>query len=160
MSPRLALHLLGPPRVEIDNSPISIDRRKTLALLAYLAVNGGQHTRDYLSALLFPDYDQSKAFTNLRHTLWETQQAIGDGWVIADRESVRLVADEDHSSAATEMERTIWLDVIHFESLIKESHTQKDISLRISLLTHSVKLYRNHFLTGGCGDVECNRGFR
>src|SRR4030095_147039 len=93
LSPRLALHLLGPPRLELDNSPVTIDRRKTLALLAYLAVNRGPHTRDYLSALLFPDYDQSKAFMNLRHTLWETQQAIGEGWIVADHETIGLIAD-------------------------------------------------------------------
>src|SRR5258706_5935174 len=145
---RLALHLLGPPTLAIDDSPVATDRRKTLALLAYLAVNRGRHTRDFLSGLLWPDYDQAKAFTNLRHTLWETQQAIGEGWVIPDRESFGLVADGYRSSGQTEMARTVWLDVTHFESLITESHTQKDISLRISLLTDSVKLYRNHFLTG------------
>src|SRR5258706_3847444 len=147
MSQRLALHLLGPPKLELDNAPIATDRRKTLALLAYLAVNRGPHTRDYLSALLFPDYDQSKAFTNLRHTLWETQQAIGEGWIVADHETIGLIAEGvDHSTPSSG--RGIWLDVAQFEALIMESRTQNDISLRIPLLTDSVKLYRNHFLTG------------
>ncbi len=35
MSQLLALYLLGPPKVELDNAPAIIDRRKTLALLAY-----------------------------------------------------------------------------------------------------------------------------
>jgi predicted ATPase/DNA-binding SARP family transcriptional activator len=149
LSPRLALHLLGPPRLELDNSPVSIDRRKTLALLAYLAVNRGSHTRDYLSALLFPDYDQSKAFTNLRHTLWETQQAIGEGWIVADHETIGLIAgDAEHSSHPAGAGRVIWLDVAQFESLITQSRAQRDVSLRIPLLTDAVKLYRNHFLTG------------
>ena len=90
MSPRLALHLLGPPKLEIDGSPITADRRKVIALLAYLVLDRGRHTRDFLSALLWPEYDQAKAFTNLRHVLWETQQAIGEGWIIADRETVGL----------------------------------------------------------------------
>ena len=80
MSPCLALHLLGPPKLDLDNAPVAADRRKTLALLAYLALNRGQHTRDYLSALFWAEYGQSKAFTNLRHTLWETGQALGEGW--------------------------------------------------------------------------------
>ena len=75
MSPCLALHLPGSPKLELDNAPAAAGRRKTLALLAYLALNRGQHTRDYLSALFWPEYGQSKAFTNLRHTLWETRQA-------------------------------------------------------------------------------------
>ena len=137
MSPRLALHLLGPPKLEIDDSPITTDRRKALALLVYLALNRGRHTRDFLSALLWPEYDQSKAFTNLRHILWETQQAIGEVWIVADRETLGLNTDAN-----------VWLDVAHFESLINASCAHTDISLRISLLIDSVTIYRNHFLTG------------
>ena len=137
MPSRLALHLLGPPKLEIDGSPITADRRKAIALLAYLVLNRGRHTRDFLSALLWPEYDQSKAFTNLRHVLWETQQAIGEGWIIADRETVGLNIDAD-----------IWLDVAHFESMLNASRAQTDIALRIALLTDSVTIYRNHFLTG------------
>jgi predicted ATPase/DNA-binding SARP family transcriptional activator len=137
MSPHLALYLLGPPKLEIDGSPVTADRRKTLALLAYLALNREQYTREYLSALLWPDYDQEKAFTNLRHTLWETQQAIGEGWIIANRETIALNTDS-----------SIWLDVAHFETLLTQSRAQADVSLRISLLTDSAKIYRNHFLTG------------
>lgn len=143
MLPRFTLHLLGPPRLELDGSPVNADRRKTLALLAYLAVNRGQHTRDYLSGLLWPDYSQSKAFTNLRHTLWEIQQTLGDGWILADRETIGLISDTKVSP-----DRVISLDVAQFNSLVSESRTQQDVSLRLRLLSDSVKLYRNHFLTG------------
>lgn len=136
MSPRLGLYLLGTPKLELDDAPITVDRRKALALLAYLAINIGKYTRESLSALLWPDYDQSKAFTNLRHTLWEIQQGIGEGWIIADRGSIQLV-DEN-----------IWLDVHQFKSLLAQSRAQSDLSLRISILYDAVKLYRNHFLTG------------
>ncbi|HZM22277.1 MAG TPA: BTAD domain-containing putative transcriptional regulator [Anaerolineales bacterium] len=137
MARRLGLHLLGSPQLYLDNELITADRRKAVALLAYLAVEGGKHTRDSLSALLWPDYDQSKAFSNLRHTLWEVQQAIGEGWVIADRETIGLNEDADIS-----------LDLSQFESLLRQSRTKDDASLRISLLSDSVKIYRNHFLTG------------
>src|SRR5687767_12842978 len=136
MSPRLALYLLGFPKLEIDNVPVATDRRKALALVAYLAINKGKHPRESLSSLFWPDYDQSKAFTNLRHTLWEIQQSIGEGWTIADRGSIQL-ADEG-----------IWLDVHQFSSLLAQSRMQNDVSLRIPVLTDAVKLYRNHFLTG------------
>ena len=148
LSARLALHLLGAPRLELDTSPITVDRRKTLALLAYLAVDRGGHTREFLSALLWPEYDQSKAFTNLRHTLWETQQLIGEGWMVSGRDTIGFIADVDHPTPPAGATRAIWLDVAHFESIITKSHVQNDISLRIPLLTDSVKLYRNHFLTG------------
>src|SRR5215211_4157844 len=94
----LAFHFLGAPQLILESLPVNVNRRSIVALLAYLAVNeGGQvkrtYTRDALSALLWPDYDQVKAFTNLRHTLWEIQKALGPGWLIADRETISIPAD-------------------------------------------------------------------
>src|SRR5215212_6400825 len=137
MPPQLSLSFLGPPQLCLNHQPVTADRRKAMALLAYLSVNGGRQTRDSLSALLWPDYDQSKAFTNLRHTLWEIQQVIGEGWLIADRETIELDPNADIS-----------LDVQQFEALLAQSLKETDSSVRISPLTDSVKLYRNHFLTG------------
>src|SRR5512134_1102036 len=102
----LAFQFLGPPQLILENEPVSVNRRSIVALLAYLAVNdSGQvkkrmYTREELSALVWPDYDQVKAYTNLRHTLWEIQKALGPGWLLADRETVGL-----HEDAK------IWVDV-------------------------------------------------
>ena len=137
MSARLDVYFLGPPQIRLDSTSISIERRKGTALLAYLAVEQGRHSRASLSALLWPDHEQSRAYKNLRQTLWDIQQSIGEGWITADRESIGLneVAD-------------IRLDVSKFESCLDEAHRKSEISLRAALLTDSVKLYRNHFLTG------------
>jgi predicted ATPase/DNA-binding SARP family transcriptional activator len=137
MSPQLALHFLGTPQLSLDNLPVAAERRKAVALLAYLSVNRLMHSRETLSALLWPDYEQSKAFTNLRHTLWEIQQTIGEGWLDTSRDKIGL-----------NTEANIWLDVEDFQSLLGQSRTQADASLRISLLGGAAKLYRNHFLTG------------
>lgn len=137
MSPRLALHFLGLPQIHLDGVPITLERRKALALLAYLAIERGIHPRESLSALLWPDFSQPNAFKNLRQTLWEVQRILGEGWLIADREQIGLADEAD-----------LWLDVAEFRSLLKQSHTQNDVALRISLLSDAVKLYRNHFLTG------------
>ena len=139
MAPQLSLYFLGPPQLYLNKEPVTANRRKAVALLTYLAVNGSKQTRDSLSALLWPDYDQSKAFTNLRHTLWEIQQAIGEGWIIADRETIEVDPNADVS-----------LDVHQFETLVAQSraYAPRDISIRIPLLSDAVKLYRNHFLTG------------
>jgi predicted ATPase/DNA-binding SARP family transcriptional activator len=142
MSPRLVLQFLGLPQISLNDQPVVTDRRKAIALLAYLLVNDigyphQRYTRDSLSALLWPDYEQAKAFSNLRRTIWEVHQALGESWLIADRESVQLSPDAE-----------IDLDVARFQELISKSRQQTDISLRIPLLVDAVKLYRNHFLTG------------
>ena len=66
---RLALFLLGSPRIERDGEPVHIPRRKAVALLAYLAVTGQTHRRDALATLLWPEHDQSHARAGLRRAL-------------------------------------------------------------------------------------------
>jgi len=145
MSPRLALHCLGLPQLNLNEMPVNVKRRKAMALLVYLAMTPGKHTRESLSTLLWPDYGQSRAFTNLRHTMWEIQQSIGDGWLNADREKIGLNEDGDPSAPRAGQ---VWLDVGQFESLLAQSHEQNDTSLRVSLLVESTRLYRDHFMTG------------
>jgi DNA-binding SARP family transcriptional activator len=111
MSPRLALHLLGPPQLYLEEKSISFNRRKSLALMAYLAIERGQHRRESLSALLWPDTGQSSAFKNLRQVLWEIQQTLGEGWLITDRETVCLDDNAD-----------VWLDVlVHILSINQQN---------------------------------------
>ena len=141
MSPRLVLQFLGLPQLHLEATPVVTDRRKAIALLAYVAVNdmgraSQRYSRESLSALFWPDYEQAKAFSNLRRTIWEVHQAIGEHWLIADRESVHLNADAE-----------IELDVARFQDLLSQSRQQSDPALRISLLIEATKLYRNHFLT-------------
>ena len=47
----LAVSLFGAPGVTRDGVAVPFARRKTLALLAYLAVSGRAHNRDALAAL-------------------------------------------------------------------------------------------------------------
>ena len=100
---QLALYLLGPPRIELDGEPVQIPRRKAMALLVYLAVTGRNHNRDSLTALLWPEYDQSRALAYLRHILSMLNRALGEGWLMIDREIAGLNPDAD-----------LWLDVVVF----------------------------------------------
>jgi DNA-binding SARP family transcriptional activator len=86
----LALFLLGPPRVELDGTPIEIDRRKAVALVAYLAVTGHEHSRDTLATLLWPDYDQTRARGALRRTLSVLNKALDGASLAVDRETIAL----------------------------------------------------------------------
>jgi predicted ATPase/DNA-binding SARP family transcriptional activator len=142
MPSRLVLQFLGIPQIHLDDKPAATDRRKAVALLAYLALNGIEHpqqkySREALSALFWPEYTQAKAFANLRRTLWEAHQAIGESWLIAERDSLRL-----------NMDAGIKLDVARFLDLLSQGSQQADPALRLPLLADSVKLYRGHFLAG------------
>jgi DNA-binding SARP family transcriptional activator len=89
MSP-LTLYALGSPRIERDGTPVTVSRRKALALLVYLAVTGQSQSRDTLATLLWPDQDQSRARARLRSALSILRKDLGAGWPDAEREIVRL----------------------------------------------------------------------
>src|SRR6266481_338648 len=65
----LRLAVLGPPEVFHDGSRLTFALRKAQALLLYLAVEGGMHSRSKLAALLWPDSEPHDARTALRNAL-------------------------------------------------------------------------------------------
>ena len=67
--PGLKLFLLGAPRIELDGAPVQVDRRKAVALLAYLALTGQSHSREALAALFWPEYEPGRAYAYLRRAL-------------------------------------------------------------------------------------------
>jgi DNA-binding SARP family transcriptional activator len=146
----LKLLLLGPPRLERENMPLELERRKALALLAYLAVTGEAQPREALATLLWPDYDESQAHANLRRALWTMKQALGEKHVAIGRERVGL------SSGLTpppNSEQVLWLDVAHFRWLLAEcgthSHPPSEVCpICLPLLAEAVALYRADFMAG------------
>src|SRR5258706_7690887 len=106
---RLALSLLGPPRIERDGVVIEVDTRKAIALIAYLAVTRQRHSRDALAALLWPEYDQAHARATLRRTLSTLNKALAGNWLHIDRETVAIDASAH-----------MWLDVDEFYSHLEE----------------------------------------
>jgi DNA-binding SARP family transcriptional activator/tetratricopeptide (TPR) repeat protein len=140
--PKLALYLLGPPRVEREGQAIHIGRRKALALLAYLAVEGGSHRRDSLATLLWPEYDQSGARADLRRTLSLLRRVLGKEWLLADHETAGLDPDAD-----------LWLDVIQFRQLLGacDAHGHPATEACPECLPHlkeAVRLYNDDFMAG------------
>lgn len=65
----LELCLLGPPEVRADGDAVDFPTRKTLALLAYLALEKGMQRRERLAALFWPESDASRGRANVRNTL-------------------------------------------------------------------------------------------
>src|SRR5258708_9548907 len=65
----LHLDVLGPPEVFHDGSRLTFSLRKALALLVYVAVEGGMHPRSKLAAFLWPDSEPTDARTALRNAI-------------------------------------------------------------------------------------------
>jgi predicted ATPase/DNA-binding SARP family transcriptional activator len=139
---RLAIFLLGAPRIELDSRPVVPDTRKAVALLAYLAVTGERHTRDTLAALLWPEYDQSRSRAALRRTLSALKSAVEGYGLDARRDSVGL----DPAAG-------IWIDVSRFRELLAEpsghDHPVGEVCPACLVpLTEAAGLYHNDFLAG------------
>jgi len=66
---RLMLRLLGMPEVSHAEQPLTLQTSKVLALLAYLAVEQGVHSRDKIAALLWPESDEERGKASLRRAL-------------------------------------------------------------------------------------------
>ena len=76
----LSLFLLGPFQITLAEEPVtSFESDKVRALSAYLAVEAHRpHRRDSLAGLLWPDWPDRAARTNLRNALANLRTAIGD----------------------------------------------------------------------------------
>src|SRR5918998_4377435 len=139
---RTTVSLLGAPRIEHDGEQIEVDTRKAIALVAYLAVTRGRHTRDALAGLLWPEYSQTRARAALRRTLSSLGKARAAGWLEADRESVGLDREG------------VWIDVDRFRELLAECRTHGHPEAEVCReclppLSEAVAPYRDDFMAGG-----------
>jgi len=138
----LSLEILGSPQIFFQKIPIQVDTRKAIALLIYLVIAGNNHTRDKLSALLWPEYDQSRARAALRRTLSVLKKSL-DGQIIRiSRETIEIDSNAD-----------IFVDVFEFDKLVEsvQAHRHRNAELCSacrSNLTSAVNLYRGDFLAG------------
>lgn len=76
----LVLRLLGPPAVSLkDGQPVApAPGGKTIALLAYLALEPRAHTREELAGLLWGESPEAEARASLRQTLRAIRTSFGD----------------------------------------------------------------------------------
>lgn len=144
---KLALFLLGPPRLERDGVPLQFDTRKNMALVAYVAVSaireqGRQIRRDSLLALLWPELEPSRARAVLRRNLSLLRSALQGEWLVVDRHTV-----------GTDPEADFWLDVDEFSSLVRawktHGHPHSQVcSDCLTGLERAAALYQGDFLEG------------
>jgi DNA-binding SARP family transcriptional activator len=76
--PTMTLYIfaLGPLEVRLGKNPVTFPTRKTLALLIYLAIEGGMQPREHLSAMLWPEGSPERSHASLRNTLSHLQTSL------------------------------------------------------------------------------------
>src|SRR5689334_21991947 len=86
--PELSLTLCGRPSVKETGRDIALPA-KSLALLAFLALEPGQHSREELTTLLWGESPEDKAGASFRQALSTLRATFGDLLRI-DRTAVEL----------------------------------------------------------------------
>jgi DNA-binding SARP family transcriptional activator len=79
----LDIKLLGSPKVSMEGRAARFGTKKALALLCYLAAEGGSHPRKELAELLWPKSDRRSARTDLRTTLSRLRKTLGKDALVA-----------------------------------------------------------------------------
>ena len=142
---RLSLRLLGPFQIVLDGSPAAgFASDKVRALLAYLCAEGeSPHRREKLAGLLWPEWPEQSARTNLRQALANLRQVIGDqradpSFLRISRQTLQFNADSD-----------AWVDINALARLVESrSHAVPSTTETIERLEEAVGLYRGEFLEG------------
>ena len=112
--PRLTLSFLGCFHVCLDDRPVTdFKSNKVRALLAYLAVEADRpHRREALAGLLWPDWPDRDALSNLRYALASLRRAIGDHtaappFLLITPHTIQFNPASDHWLDVAELERQI-----------------------------------------------------
>jgi DNA-binding SARP family transcriptional activator len=134
--PQLRVSLLGTPRIELDERPVSLERQKAIALLAYLSTTDVPHGRDRLATLLWPHGDSVQARASLRRVLATLTKALPGPWWRADRASIALLEDSE-----------LWIDVREYRRMARATHSADDSDDGADL-ARLIALHGEGFLAG------------
>jgi DNA-binding SARP family transcriptional activator len=139
--PQMRLHLFGTPRIEIDDRPVRIKRRKSLALVAFLALAERAQSRATVATMLWPEMDEAAARNALRSALPLLTALTDESWLLIDRTNLSL----NHEIA--------WSDVGAFLAALARTRVHAHERERlcqecVGALEEAIQLYRDDFLAG------------
>ena len=141
--PAGAFYWLGHPRAEVAGRPVRLETRKTIALLAFLSVERRPYSREYLAALLWPEYDPVRAPANLRRVLSSLQQSLGEGVLAVTRDTLAFEpgapVSVDYNDFITRV-RDLRKSFSDGEASLDDTGAEK--------LREALALYRGDFLQG------------
>ncbi len=131
MTHRLHIRTLGSFLIEYNHQVIeTFLTRKTMLLLAYLAMNPGKHAREKLAMLFWSETSDEQALKNLRTVLSNIRKNAPD--------AVRITRRTVHIS------ESVWIDARHFEEGCDTVFAGNNQSL--DSMMEIVALYTGEFL--------------
>lgn len=143
---RLSLITFGPPEVRHAGQVVKMPTRKTVALLIYLCVEGGLHSREKLQALLWPDSDETKGRGSLRLNLFYLRNALRDGGLPPEAPLLRNIQNSLCIDPAADWEMDLHSLQAAVQAL-RETNGTPTAGQR-SLLKKGLDSYRSDFLEG------------
>ncbi len=142
---QLSLSFLGAPEVRSSGRILTFRTRKTLALLIYLAVAGGMHSRESLTALFWPESEEPQGRSMLRTTLARLRTALD----VALERSLLIV---ERDALGFDVTSDVDLDLRTLEAAYTLASAQRDHTDGrqgiLDQLQHAVHCYRDDFLEG------------
>jgi DNA-binding SARP family transcriptional activator len=147
---QLQLSLLGEPIIKHAERALTFSTRKALALLVYLAVEGGMHTRKTLSEAFWPELDAEHGRAALRATLLELRKLLER--CHAPGERAHLLVERD--TLGLEQGSSLILDLSLVEAASKrvgrgvEPLADQAREALLAQLEQTTRLARGPFLAG------------
>src|SRR2546425_2078215 len=146
----LRLAVLGAPEVFHDGSRLTFSLRKAQALLLYLAVEGGMHSRSKLAAFLWPDSEPHAARTGLRTALTLLRSLLADSDASLSPHS-HLLNEHELLGLNPQAPLELDLNVVQraYETLrLPAVPSEQQRAALAALFQHALSLVRGPFLDG------------
>jgi DNA-binding SARP family transcriptional activator len=154
----LRLAVLGPPEIFHDSRRLSFALRKAQALLLYLAVQGGMHSRSKLAALLWPDSESSDARRTLRNAIVLLRSLLADPNSSTDpaslspRQEAHLLSQGDLIGLNPQAPLELDLDVVQQAYTQAQRHSavpsEQERTALVAQVQQALTLVRGPFLDG------------
>lgn len=131
MAELLTMRLLGPPELSLGGRPLTLRRRKAIALLAYLALTEQPAARETVSLLFAGESSESLALQSLRVQLAELREQLAEHLILS-RQTLAFNREAPHR-----------IDVREFEHRLAEASADDRPALAAA-----TDLYRGDLLAG------------
>jgi len=145
---RLELFLLGPPTMRLDGRTLVFTRRKTAALLYYLACRTEALGRSAAAGLLWPEFPPEKARQSLRQAIHDAASAAGRNLVGGSNGFLRLMPDLEVSSDSSRFAALAQKGLALAEKALGGDEDRAGIRTACDFLGEAEFAYRGEFLEG------------